>query len=298
MDYAHEYAAAKALAEERLNGLFRAGGLEEAMRYSLLAGGKRVRPVLALKFCQACGAPMEAALDFACAVELIHTYSLIHDDLPGMDNDDFRRGRPTNHRVFGESTAIIAGDALQSAAFGLIAGAGRNVAPGRLGAVTEAVRVLAEAAGERGMCLGQFRDTTVPESERNEAVLTDINRRKTGALIKAACLLGILGAKTVRDVPEGAWEAAEEYAENVGLAFQIEDDLLDVISTREALGKDIGSDSALGKVTYMTLLGEEGCRREIEKCTLRAVEALEKGPFSGEKAFLIDLSSELAQRNY
>ena len=176
MDYAHEYAAAKALAEERLNGLFRAGGLEEAMRYSLLAGGKRVRPVLALKFCQACGAPMEAALDFACAVELIHTYCLIHDDLPCIDNDDFRRGRPTNHRVYGESTAIIAGDALQSAAFGLIAGAGRNVAPERLGAVTEAVRVLAEAAGERGMCLGQFRDTTVPESERNEAVLTDINR--------------------------------------------------------------------------------------------------------------------------
>ena len=162
------------------------------MRYSLLAGGKRVRPVLTIKFCEAAGGRAEEALRLGCAIEMLHTYSLIHDDLPAMDNDDLRRGKPTNHKVFGECTAILAGDALQSAAFRTAAEAGLEFSRPEAG--LEALRYFAEAAGEHGMCLGQYGDTTIPESERTAEILLRINDLKTGALLRAACVLGVLAS--------------------------------------------------------------------------------------------------------
>ena len=295
MSFREEYDGARALIEEALKKEFALPGLEEAMSYSLLAGGKRVRPVLTVKFCEAAGGSAEEAMSLGCALEMLHTYSLIHDDLPAMDNDDLRRGKPTNHKVFGECTAILAGDALQSAAFRNAAEAGLKFSRPEAG--LEAVRYFAEAAGERGMCLGQYGDTTIPESERTAETLLRINDLKTGALLRAACVLGVLASKGNRDVCPDCVSAAEEYALNLGRAFQIKDDMLDTMSTDSELGKPVGSDLANGKATYMSLLGAEKCADLVREYTERAKAALSKASWAADPAFLLELADELGKRS-
>lgn len=264
MDFEKEFAEAKALAERRLGEFFPGGGLQEAMRYSLLAGGKRIRPILAMKFCEAAGGTMEEALDFGCGVEMLHTYSLIHDDLPCMDNDDLRRGKPTNHKVYGETLAILAGDALQPEAFRLIAQATGLPAESRIAAV----EVLARAAGADGMVAGQVLDTLC--DVRDEAGLTQLDRLKTCAMISAAAELGCVAA----GMDAEKRRQAREFGDGLGLAFQLRDDILDVTGAQEVFGKPIGSDKSEGKVTFVDLLGVDGCQREVEAQTKRAKAAV------------------------
>lgn len=231
-------------------------GLLESMHYSLTAGGKRIRPMLVLEFCRISGGNIEKTLPVACAIEMLHTYSLIHDDLPCMDNDALRRGKPTNHVVYGECTATLAGDALQAEAFGTIA---RSQLPAE--ARVTCVEILADAVGSDGMCAGQYLDMVGEHKLLSEDELNDINSRKTGSLLTAACRMGVAAAGG----NEAMLEAAAQYGACVGAAFQIRDDILDVISTSEELGKPIGSDAQEHKNTYMTLLGEYKCMQMIEK---------------------------------
>ena len=261
------------------------GGLAESMRYSLLAGGKRIRPVLALAFCDALGGDTEKALPAACALEMIHTYSLIHDDLPCMDDDVLRRGKPTNHVVYGECTATLAGDALQSLAFETLASA-----PLESGRIVRCLKILSEAAGYRGMCQGQFLDMEGEGKSLTAEELTHINNLKTGALLSAACRMGAAAA----GADEKQLETAGTFGSLLGLAFQIRDDVLDVISTDAELGKSVGSDVQEHKNTYMALLGMEGCNREISRLTASAVAVLEEN-FT-DTAFLSDLARSLAER--
>ena len=261
------------------------GGLAESMRYSLLAGGKRIRPVLALAFCDALGGDTEKALPAACALEMIHTYSLIHDDLPCMDDDVLRRGKPTNHVVYGECTATLAGDALQSLAFETLASA-----PLESGCIVRCLKILSEAAGYRGMCQGQFLDMEGEGKSLTAEELSHINNLKTGALLSAACSMGAAAA----GADEKQLEAAGTFGSLLGLAFQIRDDVLDVISTDAELGKSVGSDVQEHKNTYMALLGMEGCNREISRLTASAVAVLEEN-FT-DTAFLSDLARSLAER--
>ena len=259
--------------------------LLDAMRYSLLAGGKRIRPVLLLKFCEAAGGERSAALPAACGIEMLHTYSLIHDDLPCMDNDDLRRGKPTCHKVFGETNAVLAGDALQSAAYGAVLSS--PVAPERTAAMA---KTLAFAAAEQGMCGGQYLDTSKEGLPVTEDELYEIHRRKTGALLRAACVMGVQCAGgTVEQV-----SAAEDFAMNLGLAFQIRDDVLDTISTVDELGKPIGSDAAEKKTTFVSLLGVEECSRLVHEHTEKAKSAI-AGLFS-DTDFLCWLADVLADR--
>ncbi len=259
--------------------------LLDAMRYSLLAGGKRIRPVLLLKFCEAAGGERSAALPAACGIEMLHTYSLIHDDLPCMDNDDLRRGKPTCHKVFGETNAVLAGDALQSAAYGAVLSS--PVAPERTAAMA---KTLAFAAAEQGMCGGQYLDTSKEGLPVTEDELYEIHRLKTGALLRAACVMGVQCAGgTAEQV-----SAAEDFAMNLGLAFQIRDDVLDTISTVDELGKPIGSDAAEKKTTFVSLLGVEECSRLVHEHTEKAKSAI-AGLFS-DTDFLCWLADVLADR--
>ena len=259
--------------------------LLDAMRYSLLAGGKRIRPVLLLKFCEAAGGERSAALPAACGIEMLHTYSLIHDDLPCMDNDDLRRGKPTCHKVFGETNAVLAGDALQSAAYGVVLSS--PVAPERTAAMA---KTLAFAAAEQGMCGGQYLDTSKEGLLVTEDELYEIHRLKTGALLRAACVMGVQCAGgTAEQV-----SAAEDFAMNLGLAFQIRDDVLDTISTVDELGKPIGSDAAEKKTTFVSLLGVEECSRLVHEHTEKAKSAI-AGLFS-DTDFLCWLADVLADR--
>ena len=234
--------------------------ISEAMAYSLLGPGKRIRPALAILCCQAIGGTLEDALPAGAAVELIHCFSLIHDDLPAMDNDDLRRGRPTNHKVFGEAMAILAGDALNTLAFDLLA---TRVADA--GLAVQLIRELAWATGPCGMIGGQVLDTCHPEEARSgtgQATLADlqrIHRMKTGALINAACRMGALAG---RAGPE-ALSQIDAYGKAIGLAFQIVDDLLDVTATPEQMGKRTGKDADIGKLTYPGLLGLEASRKHL-----------------------------------
>ena len=262
--------------------------LLESMRYSLLAGGKRIRPVLTLTFCAAAGGDEEAALPVACAVEMLHTYSLIHDDLPCMDNDDLRRGRPTNHKVFGEMTAVLAGDALQSAAFQSVLSAPLN-AEVRSAAALE----LSDAAGALGMCGGQQLDMEGEERPLTLEEIAHMNGLKTGCLLRAACVMGVLAAGHAPDSPQ--CRAAAEYAAGIGLAFQIRDDMLNVTSTAQEMGKSVGSDAESHKSTFVAHLGLEGCQRRVETETLRAKQAL-KGAFADTR-FLEELADALAGRS-
>ena len=272
--------------EAYLQGLFKGKphwkDLYEAMRYSLLAGGKRIRPVLTLEFARLAGMDWQTALPVACALELVHTYSLIHDDLPCMDDDALRRGKPTNHKVFGETLAVLAGDALQPEAFRLIL-----TAPGLPTERRAACAlILAQAAGADGMVAGQVIDTLHAPSTQEE--LTEVHRLKTGAMIAGACKLGAAAAGE-----EALLAAAEEYGYQLGLAFQIRDDMLDVIGTDE-FGKPIGSDKEEGKVTFVDLLGLDGCDRAVLAATERAKAAVSEWDCGG---FLGDLADSLAERN-
>lgn len=260
--------------------------LLESMRYSLLAGGKRIRPVLTLKFCEAVCGDAHRAMPFALAIEMIHTYSLIHDDLPMMDDDDLRRGRPTNHRVFGECTAALAGDALQAAAFA-------EALSGELDAQirVRAALCLAKAAGEMGMCGGQELDTA-GDSDRSLEGLTHINDLKTGALLVAASVMGVIAGCG----SEEQTEAAEKYAASLARAFQIRDDVLDVISDDATFGKSVGSDAENGKPTYASILGVEECGRLVRDETEAAKAAL-RGRFA-DTTFLEELADHLCERMY
>ena len=299
MDYQLEYEASRARIEERLGEFFESDcpqkELLDAMRYSLLAGGKRIRPVLTLKFCQAAGGTEEDALDFACAVEMLHTYSLIHDDLPCMDNDDLRRGKPTCHKVYGETVATLAGDALQAAAFRTVLSAkGFEVCNDRSGPWA-AARYLAEASSELGMCGGQYLDILEAEQQKTIDELKIIHAGKTGALLRAACLMGVCASAGKRDVDDRAFEAASAYAEHLGMAFQIQDDILDVTATTEELGKPAGSDESNQKSTFVTLLGVEACRALVREHTVQAKAALDD--VFEHCGFLCWLADMLAERS-
>ena len=285
-----EYERLRDAVDKRLETYFMAGNaptLNEAMRYSTLAGGKRIRAVLVLAFCNAAGGDEAAALDAACAVELLHTYSLIHDDLPAMDDDDMRRGKPSNHKVFGEWRAIIAGDALQAAAFEKLAGC--TLPPDRVALM---VTTLAKAAGESGMCAGQVLDMETEErGDANDiADIRKIHALKTAALIEAAALIGVHAAGGTKQ----QLAAASEYAKALGMAFQIRDDVLDGTATSEQLGKPSGSDAKSGKVTFFSRLGIEKCEEQILEETKRARCAV-SAAFS-DTEFLESLANELAGR--
>ncbi len=292
MEFEREYQAALALVERELEGCFQGDGtyreLLDAMRYSLLAGGKRVRPVLALKFCEALCGEMEPALDYACGIEMLHTYSLIHDDLPCMDDDALRRGKPTCHVKYSEWLALLAGDALQAAAFERLALSSRTTPQ----ANAKACEVLAVAAGRHNMCAGQYLDIVEEGNALDVDRLTQIHLHKTSALLGAACLLGLTASPV--EYTEQQWVAALDYAKELGLAFQIRDDMLDVESTAEELGKPIGSDADNGKTTFATLYGLDRCRELVEEHT-----ELAKGSISGafdRPEFLCALADSLAKR--
>lgn len=262
--------------------------IREAMLYSLKNGGKRVRPMLTLAFCEVCGGNVYDALPFACAVEMIHTYSLIHDDLPCMDDDDLRRGKPSCHKQFGEANALLAGDGLLTLAFETLAKA-ENV---KSADIVRAVGVLSNLAGYAGMIGGQVIDLLSEEKQVDFETLHCIDKLKTGALIKAAALLGCIAAG-VTDT--AVMSAAELYAENIGFAFQIIDDVLDVTADTETLGKPVGSDEKNEKSTFVKLLGLEKCRQLANNLTAEAVLALEKMPNSSD--FLAEFAKALAVRN-
>ncbi len=259
--------------------------LAEAMRYSLLAGGKRIRPILVLEFCRITGGNITNAMPVACGVEMLHTYSLIHDDLPTFDNDTLRRGKPTNHVVFGEWQATLAGDSMQAEAFLSIL---RADLPANYR--MDCARTLAEAVATNGMCGGQYLDMVWEGKNLTTEELDQINSRKTGALLAAACVMGVQAAG-------GSAEqitAAEKYGTALGRAFQIRDDMLDVLSTNEELGKNVGSDAEEQKNTYMVLLGEERCAALIEQLTAEAKAAI-AGAFP-ETGFLLALADSMAVR--
>ena len=261
-------------------------GLAEAMRYSLLAGGKRIRPMLVLEFCRIAGGKMEMAMPVACAIEMLHTYSLIHDDLPCMDNDELRRGKPTNHVVYGECTATLAGDTLQAEAFGTIL---RSDLPAERRAACAGI--LADAVGLDGMCCGQYLDMIWEGRDLTEQELTDINSRKTGALLAAACQMGVAAAGGSQRM----LDSAGHFGAALGMAFQIRDDMLDVLSTEEELGKPIGSDVQEHKNTYMVLLGKDGCEKTVQKITKFAKDILKEG--FEDTAFLEELADALSVRD-
>lgn len=264
--------------------------LHQAMRYSVFAGGKRIRPLLMIAACEAVGGVMTSVLPAACALEMIHTYSLIHDDLPAMDDDDYRRGRLTNHKVFGEATAILAGDALLTQAFILLAAE----TPGEVVSAAERLRVLqiiANAAGSLGMVGGQVVDMESETKSVELPVIEYIHTHKTGALILASLQAGaILGGADSR-----AFAALTRYGECAGLAFQIADDILDIVGEQSLLGKDVGSDVHRGKATYPALLGLAESRRRAEELRDLAIDALaplgiEAEPLRALVSFIVDRS--------
>ena len=264
--------------------------LFRAMRYSLLAGGKRIRPVLVLEFCGLCGGDQEAALPFACAIEMIHTYSLIHDDLPCMDDDGMRRGKPSNHVVFGEARALLAGDSLLTMAFETMLSP-ESIRKAGAQKAADAAGVLARAAGAYGMAGGQAIDLMSEGKRIPMETLQKMDECKTGALIRAAAKMGcVLAGAESRQVL-----AADEYAAAVGFAFQIVDDILDVKGDAEALGKPVGSDRENDKSTYVSLLGMENAVRAVRKLTDTAVSSL--GAFQGDTEYLRALAKNLAKRD-
>ena len=261
------------IVEEALQRYLAPGGdipaqIYKSVRYSVFAGGKRIRPVLCLAAVEAVGGNLAPAMPIACALELIHTYSLIHDDLPAMDNDDFRRGKPTNHKVFGEAIAILAGDALLTEAFALLSRAEKVRLPAerRLAVIQE----IAQAAGISGMVGGQTLDVLSEKSMSTEDILYDIHRRKTGSLIVAAVKSGAIISNARKD----KIQALTQYGINVGLAFQIADDILNVEGDRELMGKETGSDAVHGKLTYPSLMGVDAAKEKLTKCVNAAMESL------------------------
>ncbi|MEM8955001.1 MAG: polyprenyl synthetase family protein [Verrucomicrobiota bacterium] len=262
--------------------------LHRAMRYSVFAGGKRMRPILCLAAAEACGGERADAMPLACAVECIHTYSLIHDDLPCMDDDDFRRGKPSNHKAFGEAVAVLAGDALLTLAFEI---ASSSKASKRY-TTAEMVSELAFAAGSRRLIAGQVLDMEGEGGGLNRAALRKIHENKTAALIVASARLGGMSAgATMRRL-----EALGDFAYALGLAFQVIDDILDVTQTSEVLGKSAGKDAAVEKATYPAIYGLEGARKEAARLTKRADAVLR--PFGKRGARLAEIAHYLLDREY
>ncbi len=243
--------------------------LAQAIHYSTLLGGKRVRPALVIAAAQCFGAPSEQALLPACAVELLHTYSLVHDDLPAMDDDDLRRGQPSCHRAFDEATAILAGDALQTLAFEVLS---RDMPGITTAQQVRMIHCLAKASGARGMVQGQALDLEAEGQHLKLEQLETIHRHKTGALIEASVLMGAQCAATPPNPVQETHLRA--YASAIGLAFQVQDDILDVIGDTQTLGKSQGADAARGKSTYPALLGLEGARRKLDELHQQALTSL------------------------
>lgn len=281
--------------ETILDGYFKDPLYREEMRavldaaaYSLTAGGKRLRPFLVLQFCKLCGGKEKDAIDFACAVEMIHTYSLIHDDLPVMDNDDLRRGKPTNHKVYGEATALLAGDALLTNAFEVV-----SCAPVSPEQRVRAVRVLSTRAGLLGMIGGQEIDLKSEGRPITLETLRALQTRKTGMLIEAAALLGCIAAGCEED--SEPYKAASDYASALGLAFQITDDILDVVGDTGELGKTAGSDEKEHKATFVTCMGLENAKREASGQAALAIASL--GAFGKRRSrVLADLADYILVR--
>ena len=288
MSYQERYTAYQEAIEAYLDTIFSAedkpyGKLQESIRYSLLTGGKRIRPVLTLEFARLGGIDWHLALPYACALELVHNYSLIHDDLPCMDDDDLRRGKPTNHKVYGETLAVLAGDARQPEAFRLILQARGLSAENRI----EAALILAKACGADGMVAGQVLDTLCHVG--NEEGLATLNRLKTGVMISAAAELGCIAS----EMPASMRAQALVYADAIGRGFQIRDDMLDVEGDQAVFGKPIGSDAQEGKVTFVDVIGMDACRREVAACTETAKAAVADWPDHG---FLWELADRMVGR--
>lgn len=261
--------------------------LWEAMAYSVLGGGKRLRPLLCLFACEAVSGQWQSALPAAQAVELIHAYSLIHDDLPALDNDDWRRGKPANHKEYGEDIAILAGDALQTLAFELLS----DPAVKRPAVQIQWVAELAAAAGPQGMCAGQVLDLHAAEGAWQEAQILDVYRLKTGALIRAAVRMGALAG----GADAAQLQALTTYAEDLGLAFQIVDDLLDLTGSFEALGKTPGKDLIQDKKTYPALRGQAEARKRADACLVRARDVLLSVPLLQTER-LLQIAEKLVHR--
>ena len=278
-----EAALAQYLSRETGEGYDR---IFEAAKYSALAGGKRLRPVIVLAFCRLCGGEADKAMPFACALEMIHTYSLIHDDLPCMDDDDLRRGRPTCHKAFDEATAVLAGDGRLTAAFETAAAAKGLDAE----AVLRCVRILGREAGMNGMIAGQVLDLGAEHRRISLDALNLLQSLKTGCLLRAACELGCTAAGCT---DARTLEAAREYGEKLGLAFQLQDDILDIEGDARTLGKTTGKDARDEKSTFPALLGLEACRALADRLTGEAVAALDGLPGNG---FLTELARSLTGR--
>lgn len=287
MTYEERYHEYQEAIEKYLDGLFTAekpyGQLYEAIRYSILGGGKRIRPVLTLEFARLGGIDWHLALPFACALELVHNYSLIHDDLPCMDDDDLRRGKPTTHKAYGETLAVLAGDALQPEAFRLILEAPALSGERKL----DAMRVLLNACGADGMVAGQVLDTLCPIETTEQ--LRHMEELKTGCMIAAAAELGCAASR----MNAGMRSLAVQYAKDLGLAFQIRDDMLDVEGEAAVFGKPIGSDKEEGKFTFVDALGIEGCRAEVARLTEEAKSVVKHW---ADSKFLVTLADKLAGR--
>ncbi len=263
--------------------------LYEAMRYSLLGGGKRIRPILTISAAQALGFDHSLILPFAASLECVHTYSLIHDDLPPMDDDDYRRGRLTNHKVYGEALAILAGDALLTLAFELCTQeeTGRGLTASQRVAI---VRELAMGSGHQGMVGGQVMDIQAENQDIELGQLQGIHTKKTGQLIRAAVRIGgLIGGATPQQL-----HSLTGYAEDIGLAFQIADDVLNMVGTREELGKDAGTDEKRGKKTYPSFYGVEGARQVAEDCVMRAIKHLDS--FNSDADPLRELATFIVAR--
>lgn len=263
------------------------GIILEAMEYSLMAGGKRLRPVLMLEFCRMCGGDVSKYLDIACTIEMIHTFSLIHDDLPCMDDDDYRRGMPSCHRAFPENIALLAGDALNTLAFEVIAKAAMEQRITADKAVM-LISVLSHAVGTDGMIGGQVIDLESEGKDISIDTLDVLQEHKTGALIEAACVMGVILGGEFEKIPDAA-----EYASALGRAFQIVDDILDVTGSFEELGKPIGSDDEKQKSTYVSLLGQEESKNVADRLTDEALMHLEKFK---DNDFVCDLTKSLLER--
>ena len=272
------------------SGVFTEQTLIDSMEYSLMCGGKRIRPLLTLLFCELCGEDAKKALPFACAVEMIHTYSLIHDDMPCMDDDDYRRGKPSNHKVYGEDIATLSGDALQSLAFEIMTSddVANSISPKN---ALKAANTLAKYCGVLGMVGGQVIDIQSEGKKADITILQEMDEKKTAALIKASCEMGCI----VAGADEEKINAATQYAHSIGIAFQIVDDILDVTSTSEELGKPVGSDSENDKSTYVSLLGIDKCRELVKELTESAINSL--SVFENDTQTLKDLALSLANRN-
>jgi geranylgeranyl diphosphate synthase type II len=291
MTFDQQYKTYQSLVEKKLDQHFgksiASASLTESMKYSLLLGGKRIRPVLTLATCDMFNQPLENALPAACALEMIHTYSLIHDDLPSMDDDDLRRGKPTNHKVYGEALAILAGDGLLTESFSLLSDPDWKITEKTK---LHMIHLIANSSGAHGMVAGQVLDLEHEGKECNERELENIHAHKTGKLILAAILAGgYAGYATVEQM-----QTLETFGKKIGLAFQIADDVLDVTATTEELGKNAKSDLKKNKSTYPSLIGLDASKKKAEQLLEESITLL--STFGPRSQFLKDLATLIVRR--